>query len=346
MSGRNGHYRTALGLGLVSAIAMVAIWIVAAMVPLESLRPTPGEDSSSYDIHYQTRRGACDPTTLHALSSDAASEEKRAECSRQDEDHRIGQQSVHQAARLAEAAEEGLQLGREQTRTGFLQAILSTLAVVFTAWAAWAAARAASAAADGVEASQRSAKAAEDAVAKSDAILAHAQNVSQIELRAYVFTKNVHFTCVTDPEGKTLERVDVKVSMQNFGPTPARNVTTSSANARLKDGQSPVDIDYPEERHPSPAIGPGGEVWMEFSIPGEYFYTISPMVSVYLWASVEYDDMFGIERHRTEMCQRLVVKGVIGPPGTFGIGPEVTPSFNGSDQDCYRQPQPCHPEGA
>lgn len=85
---------------------------------------------------------------------------------------------------------------------------------------------------------------------------------------------------------------------------------------------------------------------MEISIPGNYFYTLSPTVSVYFWASVEYDDMFGIERHRTEVCQRLVVKGAIGPPGTFGIGPVVTPSFNGSDQDCYRQPQPWPPEEA
>lgn len=103
---------------------------------------------------------------------------------------------------------------QKQAELAFYQLIASIIgigAVTATLYLTFMATRAAI---ESVEASQRSAKAAENAVQKSEAILAHAEQTAERQLRAYVYVSEIHCAIINGIR-------TVKTTFKNFGQTPA-----------------------------------------------------------------------------------------------------------------------------
>lgn len=181
--------------------------------------------------------------------------------------------------RMAVAAEQA-------NRIAWLQAILTGLAVAFTAWAAREAGRAAGAADHAAEAAEVS--------------VAVAQETAKRQLRAYVLLEKAD---ISKPEGYPGGLIQCTV--RNFGQTPAKNVAV-----RLLSGFKPFPLppDAFLNVPPPPAggsradLGPGACIYPaakpnaldEAFIPG----LIAGDVALYLLGTIEYVDAFG-EPHTT-----------------------------------------------
>jgi len=108
---------------------------------------------------------------------------------------------------------------------------------------------------EAIKAAQRSAKAAEDAVGKSDAILAHAQDSSQKELRAYVFPHVIVMKSRERPHGSD---VWIRLEFRNAGKTPAKNVKIAAHAVQILQGEELDLAALPDLSHIGP-LGPDEE---------------------------------------------------------------------------------------
>lgn len=63
---------------------------------------------------------------------------------------------------------------------------------------------------------------------------------------------------------------------------------------------------------------------------------------IYIWGWYEYDDVFADDtpRHRTEFCSYLSWPGSPDIANQLHAETSIYRAFNGTDQDCYRQPAP------
>ncbi|MEO5758421.1 MAG: hypothetical protein ABIQ51_16345 [Mesorhizobium sp.] len=161
--------------------------------------------------------------------------------------------------------------------------------------------------------------------------------------RAFVFCDHVESAWVARKgEENILEWFFFPV-WRNTGNTPIKNAI-SKVNAWVGTdvGPLPKDFDYPDYNGP-PAkivIGPQGTMHgLHLPIPIETMVKIREKTAhAYIWGWIEYSDIFpDTPRHRSEFC--LEIEVIANPihkefqPRYANIGP-----FNGTDEDCYRQP--------
>jgi hypothetical protein len=153
-----------------------------------------------------------------------------------------------------------------------------------------------------VSAAQRSAQAAEDAVKKSETVLAHAQETAQRQLRAYVFVKNENID--TAPGGALLV-FPVKIS--NAGQTPAHHLTV---DCYVGFAPSEDELPWPDDPEDGSraSLAPGDSIWCTEShaafTPQAAAALDNNSVHFFIFGSITYEDIFGILRH-TEFRYRL-----------------------------------------
>ena len=157
--------------------------------------------------------------------------------------------------RSAAASEAQVEAAQDQVRIGWLQFWGLIISLVFTGSAAAAAALAARAASKGVQASNRSAKAAEDAVAKSDALLTHAEITAERQLRPYLA-----FTRSRDDPRPISNNTLARLLLKNYGQTPARNVRFFRGMEVARRPIGDREVALPEESEELGEIGPGGDI--------------------------------------------------------------------------------------
>lgn len=121
------------------------------------------------------------------------------------------QDNLCQERRSAQAAEKSVEWARYTFWAGVAGTVGLVATLIFTARA--------------TQAAQRSARAAEIAVERGDAALAHAKEVSRIELRPYLSFMNLDSgTAINSSFGsETGDWVVAVPVFKNFGKTPARN---------------------------------------------------------------------------------------------------------------------------
>ncbi len=171
-----------------------------------------------------------------------------------------------------------------------------------------------------VRASQRSAKAAEDAVAKSDEILTHAQESSRTELRAYVSIDLYDGSSGTDwvPEIRfgVEGRSQMPITLKNHGDTPALNVRVAG-NIDIFPLQKPGKIPLPKPRpdssktvlFPNNPLYPTKIEALRVFSAADKMRVRAETHAIYAFGQVVYTDVFG-RSHYT--CFRYVVRSLNG----------------------------------
>lgn len=137
-----------------------------------------------------------------------------------------------------------------------------------------------------------------------------------------------------------------QIIWKNTGQTPTRTLATRwgywCEPDLPPDGFSFPDA-HPEEGASAGGVGAAGA--------GQEFFSNGPIITseqlnavfrgelrVLYWAWVEYDDVFpNTPRRRSEACYRLVL---IPSEGSIQYGWIAYGPFNGTDEECMKQPQP------
>lgn len=122
--------------GLVLLVAVMALSWVSWAIEFDFPRIPERQYEQELGTPYDVRQGSCEPSRLRGEGREA--DDARELCRRRAADYAAVQHQLVQSFRQTNAAEENLRLSWFQTRFGFFQVLLSTLAVVFTGWAAWA----------------------------------------------------------------------------------------------------------------------------------------------------------------------------------------------------------------
>ena len=160
--------------------------------------------------------------------------------------------------------------------------------------------------------------------------------------RAYISFKAAGFHAMGPDDSTRVDSYDFVIAWENSGPTPARRYSTG-VNLTAFTDDIPEDFDYPDLGSPHPPggdIGPSQEIHVRVPVTAHELWQVeSENLKIYVWAWVEYDDIFPeSERHRTEACVKLTAVGNAMREGATLNYIKHT-KFNGSDKDCYRQPQ-------
>jgi hypothetical protein len=160
--------------------------------------------------------------------------------------------------------------------------------------------------------------------------------------RAYVFLNSISFGDEFAFDAQTLNYIKPVVKWMNSGATPAKNVVTC------------CNCDYPQEQLPNDFDFPDGPVTENFEIgPHASFLSQSLNVSVgnlqrvathqynfFIWGWIDYNDVFSNERRRTEFNRQVLVSRGASDQTKYFFSPIASGPFNGSDETCYRKPQP------
>ena len=167
-----------------------------------------------------------------------------------------------------------------------------------------------------------------------------ASNTAERQLRAYVVAgtdAEWQQAYVGSPDN--IVGYNFAMNWKNCGPTPARRCQTRTSLAVL-DGVIPSDFDYPDkavlEITKTNHIGPSQDFRSKvggLSIPDAEAAERGEK-HAYVWSWIEYDDIFGRVRHRTEVCYELRISN-----GRQTCTPTIVGPFNGADEDCYHQPK-------
>jgi len=167
------------------------------------------------------------------------------------------------------------------------------------------------------------------------------------QLRAYIFVKNITLEKHRHPGVPSARDTIIPgpvhtysfcIIWENSGQTPARNMMVNF-NFRSFPNQMPGDFDFPDSRPADrDVIGPRAILTLPgMDIPAaEIEVGFSQKLRWYIWAWVEYDDIFeGTPRHRTEYCCEVTVRR---HPVTnaIGIGFPNHGKFNGADGEGLR----------
>lgn len=151
---------------------------------------------------------------------------------------------------------------------------------------------------DAITAAQRSAKAAEDAVAKSDELLAHTRDTSEGELRAYVGIDLLPDTTKIEISHQE-QTVRVQVLIRNFGKTPAFKIQVSS---KIEIRETPIigvlSEDYSPTSQSTVTLNPNqtivvGEEAKETPIPADLAREIiDGTKAIYFTGRIDFRDVF------------------------------------------------------
>ena len=163
---------------------------------------------------------------------------------------------------------------------------------------------------------------------------------AQRQLRAYIVADTAA-EWEQAYKGSTDNIVGYNFTMKwnNCGVTPARRCQ-GWTNLAVFDEMIPSDFDYPDK----PGLKTTGTNHIG---PGQHFQSKVGGLSIpdaeaaergekhaYVWSWLEYDDIFGRVRHRTEVCYELRISKDGGICTPTIIGP-----FNGADEDCFHKPK-------
>jgi hypothetical protein len=160
-----------------------------------------------------------------------------------------------------------------------------------------------------------------------------ARETSKRQLRAYVTVQDLKLESVATG-------VRAGLIWENTGQTPARKVRTFTSFA-LFDPAAPPSFDYvteytdPSEVESQLVLGPKQITINSLGIVShqEIAAIGQGTVKAFVWGWMEYDDIYGKKRHRTEAAYWLIVEG--GNPPT-GIRANRHSEFNGMDDDCKK----------
>ena len=186
--------------------------------------------------------------------------------------------------------------------------------------------------------SRRATKAALRAAEAADATVDVTRDIGQRQIRAYVISDTeIVWQHVNDESGKNIVSHNFGIKWKNCGMTPARRCYARTS-LRVFDGVMPSDFAYPDRAAPivteTSHIGPNQSFR---SIVGGI--SVSDVAAVergekhiYVWSWIEYDDIFGGTRRRTEVCYDLRISR-----GGQVCSPNIAGPFNGADEDCHHQ---------
>ncbi len=164
------------------------------------------------------------------------------------------------------------------------------------------------------------------------------RDIGQRQIRAYmVADTDMEWRHLNDDSGKNIVSYNIGIKWKNCGITPARRCYVRTS-LRVFDGVMPSDFAYPDRAAPivteTSHIGPNQSFR---SIVGGI--SVSDVTAaergekhIYVWSWIEYDDIFGGKRRRTEVCYDLR----IGRGGQV-CSPNIAGPFNGADEDCHHQ---------
>ena len=158
------------------------------------------------------------------------------------------------------------------------------------------------------------------------------------QLRAYVTAAETKAEQIQTANGIIWE---IQVVWQNNGATPALNVF-ANANITTFGGDLPGDFDFPDNHRPSQVapipIGPAQFLYCRApQVNGSTFVDVSQgLRRLFIWGWVDYEDIFAIERRRTEFCHEIRVDYA---EKKFGMAFIPYGRHNGMDDGCMKQPR-------
>lgn len=192
-------------------------------------------------------------------------------------------------------------------------------------------------AADATKAANTAAVAAKDAVD-------HAKTASGLELRPYIFMDNLNFD-INSIDNK-IQNLGIRLTWRNVGRTPASNLRTHLSYIVADSDFDLSKFHFPEHAGTTNEAGQIGQDQHVFTY--SYFRIgiadlkrlFRKEVSIFLWASIEYDGLDPSVRHRTEWS---TIMSVDADPedATTTYTARLTKRHNGFDHDCvYRSQRP------
>jgi hypothetical protein len=192
--------------------------------------------------------------------------------------------------------------------------------------------------------------AAEHASHAERAIRVNQQSV-QRQLRAYVTLAGIErIPLVEQGTGKVAAWRYASI-WQNTGFTPTRRARNHVNWDFFSRGDSPEDRGFADlgptsglDDNSQLVIGPRTTVTGQAHVIGIdwIFASNSLQGRIFIWGWYEYDDVFADEtpRRRTEFCSYLSWPGLPDMPNPAHASTSIFSAFNGTDEDCYRQPAP------
>lgn len=175
----------------------------------------------------------------------------------------------------------------------------------------------------------------------TDKAIEDARNGAETELRAYVSFKDLKSIAVILRSAKDLiERYDFILIMENTGSTQARRVQTAfGCEEWPKDAEEFVPT--PEDVGPHYAmIGPRQTTASRLvETPDVLKRVADGECRLFLWAWVEYEDVFDGPVHRTEVCWEVLAEGNPTMAGMGNVSLIGHTAYNAADEDCWDKPK-------
>jgi hypothetical protein len=254
------------------------------------------------------------PLPVDIIEDEAAAEARKhreAEARQNEEDDLVAQQGMNRATQAMNEATQRMAL-YSLISTGLVA--LGTALLIVTLWLTRQANRAAQTAVDVT------------------------RDIGQRQIRAYVVVDTA-----IDWQEAYFGRVDnitgynFTIKWKNCGMTPARRCHCRTS-LEVFDGVIPRDFAYPDKAAPDITetnhFGPGQTFASRvggLSVP-DAIAVERGKKHVYVWSWVEYDDIFGNTRRRTEVCFDFRIS-----EGRKTCVPTIVGPFNGADEDCHHK---------
>lgn len=187
-----------------------------------------------------------------------------------------------------------------------------------------------------ISAATRAAEAAEKS-------LAHAQAVSETELRPYVYVDETFWHWMHVPgDENIIMNWRYSIVWKNTGKIPAKRVVIETNHAAFP-GEIPKDFDYPDletDYQTCGSMGPGHSITNRTEISVDLIEKIwKGEERRYLWSWVEYDGFPGIGRHRSETCVEIRCTEDPRHLVATAVNAPIHGPFNGSDETAYQKPK-------
>jgi len=195
---------------------------------------------------------------------------------------------------------------------------------------------------------RRSVRATEIAAEAARAGIELSRNSFIIENRAYVTPVEFLPSKIIDIHTGRVLSWRFTPQWRNNGSTPAKRVRHLTNGAIFEKAGIPDEFIFPDHERSGPDLTHGRIIGPTFTLPGPYFQidaniiqTIAKNFGFYIWAWIEYRDVFeDTPVRRTEWCVELVIHGDVTDPKIspeFIFQLESINRFNGADEDCYRE---------
>ena len=236
----------------------------------------------------------------------------------------------------AEAAQEQRDRDERRANESWFVALTRALAVatggllIATVGLWYTTARQGHALKQAIETARRSADSAEFIVKTMEA-------TAERQQRAYVFVKQIDVQ--SEPPADRHARHIIRIMLENTGATATRHMVTSVSWAQFQPDLR-NDFHFPDGQQEPASLGPRQMMEVRIAdIPADVLSNAEQgSHKLYVWGWVEYNDVFAnTQRHRTEFCFRLMVRG---DPATdqYVFSTSRHDAYNAADDDCSKKP--------